>query len=66
MMPLSRHSVGTYLETSSHTTCQGIFGLLSQLAEPLWTDPGIESGISVHKLISTSKKKKKCIQGING
>ena len=22
-MPLFRHSVGTYLETSSHTTCQG-------------------------------------------
>ena len=26
---------------------------LSQLAEPLWTDPGIKSGISVHELIST-------------
>ena len=25
----------------------------SQLAEPLWTDPGLESGISVGKLIST-------------
>ena len=24
-MPLSRHSVGTYLETSSHATCQGTF-----------------------------------------
>ena len=30
----------------------------SQLAGPLWTDPGIKSGISVHELISTSKKKK--------
>ena len=30
-----------------------------QLAEPLWTDPGLKSGISVHELISTSKKKKK-------
>ena len=29
----------------------------SQLAEPLWTDPGIKSGISVRKLISTLKKK---------
>ena len=28
----------------------------SQLAEPLWTDPGIESGINVHELISTQKK----------
>ena len=30
----------------------------SQLAEPLWTDPGIENGISVHELISISKKKR--------
>ena len=29
----------------------------SQLAEPLWTDPDIKSGISVHELISTSKTK---------
>ena len=28
----------------------------SQLAEPLWTDPGLKSGISVCELISTSKK----------
>ena len=28
----------------------------SQLAEPLWTDPGIKNGISVRKLISTPKK----------
>ena len=25
-MPLSRHSEGTYQETSSHATCQGTFG----------------------------------------
>ena len=31
----------------------------SQLAEPLWTDPGLKRGISVRELISTSKKKKK-------
>ena len=29
-----------------------------QLAEPLWTDPGVKSGISVRKLISTLKKKR--------
>ena len=29
----------------------------SQLAEPLWTDPGIKSGISLRELISTSKEK---------
>ena len=38
----------------------------SKLPEPLWTDPGLKSGISVHELISTSKKKKKCTWGING
>ena len=26
IMPLSRHSVGTYPETSSHSTCQDTFG----------------------------------------
>ena len=31
----------------------------SQLAEPLWTDPGLKSGISVRKLISTLKEKEK-------
>ena len=31
----------------------------SQVAEPLWTDPGQKSGISVRELMSTSKKKKK-------
>ena len=59
-MPSSRHSVGTYPVTSSHATCQETFGYSRiQPAEPLWTDPGIKSGISVHELISTKKKKKK-------
>ena len=31
----------------------------SQLAKPLWTDPGLKSGISVCKLISKKKEKKK-------
>ena len=39
----------------------------SQLAEPLWTDPGLKSGISVRELISTNpppqKKKKKVLSG---
>ena len=30
----------------------------SQLAEPLWTDPGLKSGISVRKLTSIKEKKK--------
>ena len=29
----------------------------SQIAEPLWTDLGPKSGISVHELISTLKRK---------
>ena len=32
---------------------------ISKFAEPLWTDPGIKSGISVRELISTLKKRKK-------
>ena len=64
---MSRHSVGTYPETSSHATCQVTFGQSSQLAEPLWTDPGIKSGTSVHELISASNKQtKKRWQGMNG
>ena len=54
---LSRHSVGTYQETSSHATCQ-VRSQLTHLAEPLWTYPGIKSRISVCELISTLKKKK--------
>ena len=55
-MPLSRRSEGTYQETRSHATRQGTFG--HSLAEPLWTDPDLKSGISVRELISTKKKKK--------
>ena len=35
----------------------------SQLAEPLWTDPGLKSGISVRELISIKKKRKKSVGG---
>ena len=46
----------------------------SQLAEPLWTDPGLKSGISLHELISISEKNnnkngqtnKKRRRGMNG
>ena len=39
---------------------------LSQLAEPLWTDPGIKSGISMCKIISTSKQQQKRRWGMSG
>ena len=64
-MPRSRHSVRTNQETNSHTTHQGILSQSFQLAEPLWTDPSLRSGISLRKLISTEKKKKKNRQGMN-
>ena len=58
-MPLSKHSVGTYPETSSHSNRQGTLGYsrLSSLSHC------VKSGISVRKLISTSKKKKKSAAG---
>ena len=34
----------------------------SQLTVPLWTDPGLKSGISVHDLISTLKKKRRRVK----
>ena len=59
-MPLHGRSVGKYLETSSHATCQGTFGpQSSQLAEPLWADPGKKSEINVRELISISKRKER-------
>ena len=64
-MLLSRHSVGTYQETSSCNLSGNIQPQSSQLAEPLWTNPCAKSGISVRKLISTFKKKRRLCQGMN-
>ena len=58
-MPLSRHDVGT--DQENKLTCNSSGNTRpwsSQLAEPLWTDPGLKSGISVRELISSLKKKK--------
>ena len=57
---LSKHSVDTY--QGSELTCNSsgnAHPLSSQLAEPLWTDPGPKSGITVCELISTLKNKYK-------
>ena len=57
---LSRHSVGTYRgneltrNSSGNTRPQS-----SQLAEPLWTEPGVKRGISVRKLIPLGEKNEK-------
>ena len=56
---LSRHGLGTY--QGNELTCNLLGNIQphsSQLAQPLWTDPGTKGGISVHELIFTSKKKK--------
>ena len=56
---LSRHSVGIYQgKELSHNSSRNTRPQSSQLAEPLWTDPGLKSVICVRKLISTLKKKK--------
>ena len=63
---LTRHSVGTYQETSSHASRQETLkSQSSQLAEPLWTDPGLESEISVRELIPIKTKQKKRGRGMN-
>ena len=55
-MPLSRYSLETYQETSSHATRQGTLSQSSQLAEPPGTDPGLKIRISLRELISALKK----------
>ena len=58
-MPLSRHSVGTYPYNELTRNLSGnIRPQSSQLAEPLWTDSGLKSGISVREGISTYKQTK--------
>ena len=56
-MPLPRHRVGTYPERAHTQLVREHSATTSQLAEPLWTDPDIKSGISVRDLIFKKKKK---------
>ena len=62
-IPLSRHSVRIYPETSLHATCQGTFGhsRLSSLSH-CGLILAYKSGKSVRELISNLKKKKKKTQ----
>ena len=52
IMPLSRHSVGNL---SGNKLTRNLSGNIqpqsSQFAEPLWTDSGIKTGISMRELI---------------
>ena len=51
---LSIHSVGTYQGNEVTRNSLGYrCPQSSQLAEPLWTDPGVKCGISMLELIST-------------
>ena len=55
----SRHSVGTY-QGNEHTLVNSSGNTRppsSQLAEQLWTDPGVNSGISVRELISALRER---------
>ena len=58
-MPLSGYSVGGNL--SGNELTRNLSGNTqpqsSQLTEPLWTDPGMQSGISVRELSPLLKKR---------
>ena len=56
-MSLCRHSVGISENELTRNSSGNTRPQSSQLAEPLWTDPGLRSGISVRNLISILKKK---------
>ena len=57
---LTRDSVGTFQGNGFTRSSSGnAQPQSSRLAEPLWTNPGLKSGIGVRELISTKKKKKK-------
>ena len=61
---LFRHSVGTYLGNELTRKSPGnTWPQSSQLAETLWTDPGLSNGIVVRELIFNQKKKKASVGG---
>ena len=57
---LSRHSVGTFKgDELARNSSRKIRSQSFQLALPLWTGPGMKSGIGVRDLIYISRPKKK-------
>ena len=60
LIVLSRYSAGSYQRNELTRSPSGnARPQLSQLAEPMWSDPSLESGTDAYELISTPKKKKK-------
>ena len=57
------HGHGRSLCQTTDTYAVNIWPQSSQLAGPLWTDPGMKSGISAQELNSTWKKKRKSVGG---
>ena len=53
IMPLSRHIAGTYGNELTRKSTGNTRSQSSQLSEPLWTDFGLKSGITVRELIFT-------------
>ena len=59
LIVLSRYSAGSYQGNELTRSPSGnARPQLSQLAEPMWSDPSLESGTDAYELISTPKKKK--------
>ena len=57
-MPLSTHTLGTYqVNELTRNSSMNSQPQSSQLAELLWTNPGLKSGVSVRELTSIKKKK---------
>ena len=54
-MPLSRHSEGTYQETSSRATRQETLGHSRLSSRPLWIKSGGKCGSCARELISTER-----------
>ena len=57
---LSRHNVGTYLGNELTRNSSGNALLQSsQLAEPLWIEPGLKGGIGVRELIYAQRERER-------
>ena len=65
-MPMSSHSLGTYPETSSHATHQGILGHCHRISQSHCGPILAEEWNQCAQANSHFKKKKKCRQGMNG